>query len=109
MTRGYIGAEAQKLTDVTAKALHVADNAGALLAGAMRTGPAQEAGLQPGDIIQSVDGKKVTNPRELAVDIAAIKPGDDAHLAVRHDGHSQDVSLKVAQLPNEEKKWRAMR
>ena len=36
------------------------------------------------------------------MDIAAIKPGDDAHLVVLHAGHSQDVSLKVAQLPNEE-------
>ena len=102
VTRGYIGVEAQKLTDVTAKALHVADNSGALLAGVMLTGLAKQAGLQPGDIIQSVDGQKVTNPRELAVDIAAIKPGDDAHLVVLHAGQSQDVLLKVAQLPNEE-------
>ena len=40
-------------------------------------------------MIQAVDGKKVTNPRELAVDVAAIKPGDEAHLTVLHDGQSQ--------------------
>ena len=49
-----------------------------------------------------MNGKKVTNPRELAVDVAAIKPGDEAHLTVLHDGQSKDIALKVAQLPNEQ-------
>ena len=102
VTRGYIGVEAQALTGATAKALHVADNAGALLAGVMPDGPAKQAGLQPGDVIQSVDGQQTSNPRELAVDIAAIKPGEDAHLAVLHDGRSENVTVKVARLPGGE-------
>ena len=102
VTRGYIGVEAQELKGATAKGLHVPDNSGALIAGLESDGPASHAGLQPGDVIQAVDGKKVTNPRELAVDVAAIKPGDEAHLTVLHDGQSKDIALKVAQLPNEQ-------
>jgi serine protease Do len=102
VTRGYIGVEAQELKGATAKGLHVPDNSGALIAGLESDGPASHAGLQPGDVIQSVDGKKVTNPRELAVDVAAIKPGDEAHLTVLHDGQSKDIALKVGQLPNEQ-------
>ena len=68
----------------------------------MPDGPAKQAGLQPGDVIQSVDGQQISNPRELAVDIAAIKPGADAHLAVLHDGRSEYVTVKVARLPGEE-------
>jgi serine protease Do len=90
VTRGYIGVEAQALTGPTAKALHVSDNAGALLAGVMPDAFAQRAGLQPGDVIQAVDGRKVSNRRDLAVDIAAINPGTDAHLAVLRPQRGRD-------------------
>ena len=102
VTRGYIGVEAQELTGATAKALHVANDSGALLAGIEPDGPAQHAGLKPGDIITAVDGKKISNPRELAVDVAAIKPGSAAHLTVLQDGQSKDVALNVAQMPNQQ-------
>ena len=101
VTRGYIGVEAQELTNTTARALHVSDKAGVLLAGIMPSGPAEQAGLKPGDIIQSVNGRKVTNPRDLALDIAAIKPGDDAQLVVLRDGHSENNTLKVVAMPSE--------
>jgi serine protease Do len=96
VTRGYIGVEAQELTGVTDRALRLADNGGALLSSVLPNGPASKAGLESGDVIQGVNGQKVTNPRELALEIASIKPGEDAHLTVLHDGHSKDVTLKVA-------------
>jgi len=102
VTRGYIGVEAQELTGATASALHVKPDSGALLAGIEPDGPASHAGLKPGDIITAVDGKKIANPRELAVDVAAIKPGAPAHLTVLEDGHSKDIALNVAQMPNHE-------
>jgi serine protease Do len=102
VTRGYIGVEAQELTGATAKAMHVGNDSGALLAGIEPDSPASRAGLKPGDIITQVDGKKVSNPRELAVDVAAIKPSSDAHLTVLENGQSKDVALKVGQLPNQQ-------
>jgi serine protease Do len=102
VTRGYIGVEAQEVKGATARALHLSDNSGALLAGLQGDGPAAHAGLQPGDVIQAVNGQKIANPRELALNVAGIKPGDDAHLTVLHDGQSKDVALKVGQMPNEE-------
>ncbi len=102
VTRGYIGVEAQELKGATAKAMNLPDDSGALLAGVMPDGPAAQAGLQPGDVIQTVNGQKVADPRALALDVANLKPGDAAHLSVLHDGQSKDVALKVAQLPNEQ-------
>jgi serine protease Do len=57
--------------------------------------------LQPGDVIQAVNGTKIANPRDLALNVANIQPGQEAHLTVLRDGQSKDVTLKVGSLPNE--------
>jgi len=102
VTRGYAGVEAQAITPTTAQALHLKQTDGALLAGVQPNSPAAEAGLQPGDVIQAVNGTKIANPRDLAVNVASIQPGQEAHLTVLRDGQSRDVSLKVGSLPNEQ-------
>jgi serine protease Do len=102
VTRGYIGVEAQQVTPTMAKAMNVGQDAGALIAGVQSDTPASKAGLQPGDLITSVNGQPVKNPRELAVDVAAVQPGDEAKLQVLHDGQSKTVTVKVGQLPGEQ-------
>ena len=102
VTRGYIGVEAQPVTDTMAKAMGLADQSGALVAGVQADTPAQHAGLQPGDVIRSVDGTKIDNPRDLAVQVAGVKPGDAAKLDIIRDGKAQTVSVTVGALPSEE-------
>jgi len=102
VVRGYVGVEAQEITPATAEAMHLKVNAGALLAGIQPNSPASGAGLEPGDVIQAVNGTKITSPKELAVNVASIQPGDEAHLSILHDGQSKDVTIKVATLPNEQ-------
>ncbi|HXT79440.1 MAG TPA: Do family serine endopeptidase [Acetobacteraceae bacterium] len=102
VTRGYIGVEAQQITGATAKALRLPEDSGALLAGIKSDSPASHAGLEPGDVIQSVNGTKIGNPRDLAVNVASIKPGDEAHLQVLHDGSTKTVDVKVGQMPNDQ-------
>jgi serine protease Do len=102
ITRGYIGVEAQQIAGATAKALNLTDNSGALLAGVQPDGPASKAGLQPGDVIEKVNDQAIKNPRDLALDVANIKPGDQAHLTVLRDGRTQDMAVTVGQLPNEQ-------
>ena len=102
VVRGYVGVEAQQIDPGTAQAMHLKANAGALLAGVQPDSPAAEAGLQPGDVIESVNGTKVTNPKELALNVSNIQPGAEAHLGVLHDGQAKDVTVKVGTLPNEQ-------
>jgi serine protease Do len=102
VVRGYVGVEAQQITKPTAEALHLPDTKGALLAGVSPNSPASNAGLQPGDVIEAVNGTKIANPRELAVNVADIQPGDEAHLTVLHDGQTKDVTVKVGTLPGEQ-------
>jgi serine protease Do len=102
VTRGYVGVEAQQITGATAKALHLSDNSGALLAGVQPDSPAAKAGLQPGDVIETVNGTKIANPKELAMNVAAIPPGEETHLTVLRDGQTKDFTLKVGAMPNEQ-------
>jgi serine protease Do len=102
VTRGFIGVEAQQISDTMAKAMHLTSDSGALIAAVQADAPASHSGLQPGDVITSVNGQTVKNPRDLAVDIAAVQPGDEAQLQILHDGDSKTVSVKIGQLPNEQ-------
>jgi serine protease Do len=102
VTLGYIGVEAQQVSDTMAKAMHLDAKSGALIAGVQSDAPASHAGLQPGDVITAVNGQTVKNPRDLAVDVASVQPGDEAKLQVMHDGDSKTVSVKVGQMPNEQ-------
>jgi serine protease Do len=102
VTRGYIGVEAQQVSDTMARALHLSADSGALIAGVQHDTPAAQAGLEPGDVVTAVNGQTVKNPRDLAVSIAAVQPGDEAKLQVLHDGASKAMSVKVGQMPNEQ-------
>ncbi len=101
VTRGYLGVQAQPLGGPMTAALHLASSAGALVAGVEPDSPAAKAGLEPGDVIQSVNGAKVTDPRDLAVHVAAVKPGETASLHLLRDGDAKDVAVTVATLPGE--------
>jgi serine protease Do len=102
VTRGYIGVEAQQVSDTVGKAMHIGRNSGALLAGVQPDAPAAKAGLEPGDVVTAVNGQDVKNPRDLAVDIAEVQPGSDATLQVLHNGDTKTVTVKVGQMPNDQ-------
>jgi serine protease Do len=102
VTRGYVGVEAQPVSETMAKAMGLSDKSGALVAGVQPGTPAANAGIQPGDVIRSVNGEKIANPRDLAVQVAAVKPGDDAKLDIVRDGNAQTISVKVGELPGDE-------
>jgi len=76
--------------------------AGALVASVEPESPAAKAGLQPGDVITAVNGKTVANPRDLAVDVAAVPPGSQTRIDVIRDGAMQTVTADVATLPSEQ-------
>jgi serine protease Do len=102
VTRGFIGVEAQPVSDTIAKAMHLDANSGALIAGVQPDAPAARAGLEPGDVVTAVNDQAVKNPRDLAVNVASVQPGGDAKLQVLRDGETKTIAVKVGQMPNEQ-------
>jgi serine protease Do len=102
VTRGFLGVEAQQISGGMAKALHIPSEKGALVAQVQPNSPAAKAGLQPGDVITSVNGQTVTNPRDLAVDIAGVAPDAQANLQVVRNGQNQQLAVTVARLDDQQ-------
>ncbi len=66
-------------------------------------GPAEEAGIEPGDVILAIDGRPVTQPDELIVAIRAKAPGDEIELTIRpRDGSGEkEVSVTLDETESE--------
>ena len=62
-------------------------------------GPADHAGLRPGDIIQAADGTPTPDTQALAAALAAAHPGDQITFSVTRGGQATDVELTLGQLP----------
>jgi len=104
VVRGYLGVAAQEISPQMAQAMGLpsADPStdGALVAAISPNSPAFRAGLQPGDVITKVNGATVTNPSDLAGDIANVDPGHDTSVSFIRGGKEHDISVAVATMPN---------
>jgi len=72
---------------------------GVAVAQVVSGGPADQAGLQPGDVIQKVNGQDVTSDDEVVKAIRSTKPGDTINLEVWSAGVKKLVSIKVQERP----------
>jgi serine protease Do len=106
VTRGYLGVSAQPVSPAMAAALKLPKRApgeaGALIAEVTPDSPAAKAGLKPGDVITGVNGKTIGNPRELAVTVAGVKPGEEAKIDVLQDGTAHTFTVALGSLPSDE-------
>jgi serine protease Do len=104
VVRGYLGVEAQEISPQMAQAMGLPGDDPtsdvALVAAVSPNSPAFRAGLQPGDVITKVNGVVVTNPGDLASDIANVDPGHDTSISYIRNGQSHDMSVAVAVMPN---------
>ncbi len=58
-------------------------------------GPAERAGVRPGDVVVAIDDKQVTDSSELIVAIRSRQPGDRVTLTVRRNGSEQDIDVTL--------------
>ncbi len=67
---------------------------GALVGNVEPNSPGAKAGLQRGDVITELDGRPITGPNDLRLQVGAMAPGTIVHLKLMRDGESREVSLK---------------
>jgi serine protease Do len=97
VTRGRIGVVIQEVSKDAAEAFGLKSMVGALVNSVEKDGPADKAGIKPGDIILRADSREVQNSSELPRIITMLRPGSKTELALWRDGATRNVTVTIAE------------
>jgi serine protease DegS len=98
VVRGWLGIEAQTLSMDVIEATNL-KTGGVLVTAIMRNGPAENAGLVPGDIMIAIDGKNVSSPDQAIETITELSPGKEVKINILRGWEQQELVAKIAQRP----------
>lgn len=99
VVRGWIGIEAQDLTPALAASFGLDHTNGMLIAGVVRGGPADDAGLNPGDLVTSVGGQGVTDTLQTMERITHADPGTRVEIEGMSGGQPFKTEVEIIQRP----------
>jgi serine protease Do len=99
VSRGYLGLGVRNLDYTQAQAWGLTGTDGALVQSVEANAPARDAGIQHGDVILSVDGRKVKQTRDLISYVSAKGPNASVTLDVWRDGKTIQKQVKLRERP----------
>ena len=97
--RGWLGIEAHEINAEIARSLGLKSTDGVVITGIARGGPAHRAGLRPGDVIRTIDGKRVATGGEALMAISSRRPGSKLTLGIVRDGKEMTVEATAVERP----------
>lgn len=101
VTRGYLGVNIQSLTPDLAQALNLDTRKGALVSDVIPDSPADDAGLQRGDVIITFNGEAIDDSRDLAATVAGTPVGGTTEVLVLRNGQQKTLPLTIGTLPSQ--------
>ncbi|MFZ6712618.1 Do family serine endopeptidase [Undibacterium sp. TC9W] len=103
VVRGWIGVEPQDITPELADSFGLKQKSGAIIAGVIRGGPADKAGMKPGDILIAIEGKPVGDTTQMLNLVAQLKPGNKAKVTVLRDTKEPTLEILIGKRPSARK------
>ncbi|MGF1562328.1 MAG: Do family serine endopeptidase [Geminicoccaceae bacterium] len=100
--RGWLGVAIQPVDEDLERALGLQSDDGALVTQVQPDTPAEQAGLQRGDLIVGYNGQTIASVRDLTRAVADTDPGSTVDTEVIRDGERQTISVTIASLQPEE-------
>src|SRR5258705_10293937 len=101
VTRGYLGVTIGPVTPELASEFKVPDIAGALVQDVTRGGPADRAGIKPGDVIRKYDGRPVDESDSLLAMVASTNPGATAPVEILRNGEPLNLKVEIDPRPTD--------
>lgn len=102
--RGYLGAIVQPVGREIGEVFALPKPSGALVADITPDSPAEKAGIQSGDVIVEMNGKKVDAPRDLRLFVGSLAPGSKISLMAFRNGAKRSFEVVLAELSPRESK-----
>jgi len=100
VVRGWIGIATDTVDEARAKSLGL-PAAGVVIVRMASNSPAQRAGLRPGDLILSIDGKTPKDAREVLLRIADTTPGEPLKITWQRGADKGDTEVVVDEAPQQ--------
>lgn len=97
--RGWIGIEAQDITPELAESFRLKQVRGSLIAGVVRGGPADKAGLRPGDILLEIDGREVVDSSTMLNVISGLKPEKKVIVKLSRNQAELNIAIMIGKRP----------
>lgn len=95
--RGQLGITGTELNADLARNFGYKENSGAFVNEVIKDGAADKAGVKPGDIITSIDGKPISSFGELRAKIATIGAGSEVTLGIFRNGKNIEIKVTLAE------------
>jgi serine protease Do len=102
VTRGRIGVAAQPMTRELARAFSLDEPNGVVITSVEPGGPANRAGIEPGDVVVSFGGAAVEGGNDLPRLVAGTKPGQTAPIDILRNGKRERLQVTTDELPAQE-------
>ena len=102
VVRSYIGVQIQPINDTAAKALGLKSSLGALVANVIDDGPADNAGIETGDVIVEFDGMTIKSVDHLRNNVSISKPDVFYNLSIIRDGRKKSFKVKLETMPSDD-------
>ena len=99
VSRGYMGVKLQDVSADKAPFFGLKDSKGSIVGDITPNGPGAKGGLQTGDVITAIDGKKVDSSDDLTMDVVSKAPGATVTLDVMRNSQPTKVKVTLGQRP----------
>src|SRR5918992_736544 len=102
VTRGWLGVSIQRMTPEIAEGFGMEKARGALVATVIEGSPADEAGIETGDVIIEYNGQRIEESNQLPILVAQTDVGKSARLTVMRDNKQIPITVKIGELKEQE-------